>query len=189
MIRKRTCFAVSVFVVALSCSAYATIGQLAGKWKNVDSSTNGITTLEIQVHGNKVTIHAWGKCSPTDCDWGTVDATAYAPDVSSPLPSKAHAALGRLQDQFRRDSTDHRHGGWKQAQGRIHDPLHRQQRPIQLQCRIPLRPLSESVPVLGGARQQRPIQLQCRIPLRPLSESVPVLGGARSPTEHRLRLG
>ena len=89
MIRKRTCFAVSVFVVALSCSAYATIGQLAGKWKNVDSSTNGITTLEIQVHGNKVTIHAWGKCRPTDCDWGTVDATAYAPDVSSPLPSKA----------------------------------------------------------------------------------------------------
>jgi hypothetical protein len=100
MIRKRTGFAVSVFVVALSCSAYATIGQLEGKWKNVDSSTNGITTLEIQVSGNKVTVHAWGKCSPTDCDWGTVDATAYAPDVSSPLPSKAHALSAVFKTNF-----------------------------------------------------------------------------------------
>ena len=78
MNRKLSGFAVGMLVLALSCSAYAAIGQLEGMWKNVDPQTRGLTTLDIKVDGDKVTVHAWGKCHPTDCDWGTVDATAYA---------------------------------------------------------------------------------------------------------------
>lgn len=43
--------------------------QLVGAWKNIDSKTNGITRITIEANG-KIAMQAWGKCSPTDCDWG-----------------------------------------------------------------------------------------------------------------------
>jgi hypothetical protein len=45
---------------------------LAGKWINVDANTNSIARLEVKEQADGWVIHAWGKCSPTDCDWGTV---------------------------------------------------------------------------------------------------------------------
>ena len=93
-------FAAGVLLVALSCSAYAAIGQFEGKWKNVDPNTSGLTTLEIRISGDRVKVHAWGKCQPTDCDWGTVDATAYASSVSSGLPSNAHTLAAVFKTNF-----------------------------------------------------------------------------------------
>lgn len=51
----------------------------------------GDSKTGISVIGDKVKVHAWGKCHPTDCDWGTIEATAYAPSVDSALPSNAQA--------------------------------------------------------------------------------------------------
>ena len=64
-----------------------------GNWTNIDPATRGITRLEVTFSCNdqvlcgvdsngNVTcstpgapfhLHLWGKCSPSDCDWGTVD--------------------------------------------------------------------------------------------------------------------
>ena len=64
-----------------------------GKWSNIDQATRGITRIEVGFSCNdqilcgvdergNVTcsdpgapyhLHLWGKCSPSDCDWGTVD--------------------------------------------------------------------------------------------------------------------
>jgi hypothetical protein len=44
-----------------------------GAWVNADPNTNGITRLSIQEKGTQVKVHAWGKCHPTDCDWGSED--------------------------------------------------------------------------------------------------------------------
>jgi len=41
-----------------------------GKWVNADSNTGGITRLQIRQNGAQVAVHAFGKCHPTDCDWG-----------------------------------------------------------------------------------------------------------------------
>jgi len=49
--------------------------DLSGVWQNKDSQTPGNTKLEIRQHGDKVTVHAWGKCHPTDCDWGEETGT------------------------------------------------------------------------------------------------------------------
>jgi hypothetical protein len=48
--------------------------------------------LGIRVVDKAVFVHAWGKCQPTDCDWGEVPAVPYARDVSS-TPSEATLAL------------------------------------------------------------------------------------------------
>jgi hypothetical protein len=42
-----------------------------GTWLNNDSATPGDTELVISNSGNVATVHGYGKCHPTDCDWGT----------------------------------------------------------------------------------------------------------------------
>lgn len=49
--------------------------DISGTWTNTDGNTNGITKLIIT--GNN-SIQAFGKCSPTDCDWGKTPLTALS---------------------------------------------------------------------------------------------------------------
>jgi cathepsin K len=44
--------------------------KFAGNWKNVDPNTKGIT----KIIATSNMIHAYGQCSPTDCDWGNTAA-------------------------------------------------------------------------------------------------------------------
>jgi len=46
-----------------------------GLWVNTDSKTNSITKLNVS--NNCTRLRAWGSCSPTDCDWGTVGMSKY----------------------------------------------------------------------------------------------------------------
>lgn len=46
--------------------------KFAGNWTNIDNKTSGITKI-IATNNN---IHAYGQCSPTDCDWGNSLAVA-----------------------------------------------------------------------------------------------------------------
>ncbi len=48
----------------------ARYAQYNGNWINDDPNTNGITRLQISNSGATITVHGYGKCSPTDCDWG-----------------------------------------------------------------------------------------------------------------------
>jgi len=41
-----------------------------GSWTNIDPYSRGITKIAISRLNGKVYLHAWGKCHPTDCDWG-----------------------------------------------------------------------------------------------------------------------
>jgi len=47
-----------------------TIADFPGLWINIDAATGGITKVEIQAVSNGLSIHPWGSCTPTDCDWG-----------------------------------------------------------------------------------------------------------------------
>ncbi|NYT02808.1 MAG: hypothetical protein GKC10_08665 [Methanosarcinales archaeon] len=85
--------AVGLLALMLSFCASASMSQFAGKWTNVDPNTGGITTLDITVSGTSAQVHAWGKCHPSDCDWGSVNAYAFGPDVSSNLVNSAQALL------------------------------------------------------------------------------------------------
>jgi hypothetical protein len=46
------------------------LAGLDGDWINEDANSGGITRFSIQHHGDEILVHAWGKCHPTDCDWG-----------------------------------------------------------------------------------------------------------------------
>lgn len=50
-----------------------------GRWRNADPRTSDLTRLRIRFDGAGLDVRAWGQCEPRDCDWGRVDAVAYAP--------------------------------------------------------------------------------------------------------------
>jgi len=76
------------------------MNQFAGSWSNVDSATRGITSLKIDVSGSSAQVHAWGSCHPTDCDWGAVQAKAFASDVSSDIASGANTLIAVFNSGF-----------------------------------------------------------------------------------------
>jgi hypothetical protein len=50
------------------------LSDFVGDWYNVDSNTRSITRILISQEGTSAYVHAYGKCHPIDCDWGTVGA-------------------------------------------------------------------------------------------------------------------
>ncbi len=42
-----------------------------GTWVNSDPATSGITRMELTAAQPGLAVHAWGRCHPQDCDWGT----------------------------------------------------------------------------------------------------------------------
>lgn len=67
---------------------------LAGEWRNVDAGTRGLTRLVVG--DNPATVHAWGSCHPSDCDWGSVPASAFRQSVDggSAAALQAHFKTG-----------------------------------------------------------------------------------------------
>ncbi len=60
-------------------------GALLGDWRNANPSTPAVTRIILRGLGQNVAVRAFGKCSPTDCDWGTVTGSVYATTVGSNL--------------------------------------------------------------------------------------------------------
>ena len=57
--------------------------NLVGTW-NGPSGTQNLVRIVIAAAGSGITVHAYGACSPTPCDWGAVSGLAYSANVSSP---------------------------------------------------------------------------------------------------------
>lgn len=52
------------------------LSAFTGTWTNPSpEAQNGINRIEVATAGEQLSIHAWGKCLPADCDWGTQTAT------------------------------------------------------------------------------------------------------------------
>jgi hypothetical protein len=90
----------AICFIFLSLNASASLSQFEGTWTNIDPNTRGIPMLDISVSGSSASVHSWGACSPTPCDWGTVNADAFAPDVSSDISSSAEALVAVFDAGF-----------------------------------------------------------------------------------------
>jgi len=61
------------------------VEHFIGTWINEDEDTRGITKIVIRANSQTIFVHMWGRCHPTDCDWGeeTTDiADAYDDQLS-----------------------------------------------------------------------------------------------------------
>jgi hypothetical protein len=52
----------------------AALGVLQGTWLNDNAATGEVPQVDINVDGSAVSVHGYGACVPTYCDWGSVAA-------------------------------------------------------------------------------------------------------------------
>ena len=57
--------------------------NLLSTWVADDPATRGIVKVVLALSGGALSFHAFGACSPSPCDWGTVKGRTYGPDVST----------------------------------------------------------------------------------------------------------
>jgi hypothetical protein len=86
----------------LPAPASAEISQFLGTWENVNPSDRGVIRIAIAQQGAAVTVHAWGHCTPSPCDWGQVSAVAYGADVGATLPQQTTAVRAEFNQSFAR---------------------------------------------------------------------------------------
>ena len=65
---------------------------LVGTWINCNHHTRSIVRLVIATSGKEITVHGFGACSPTPCDWGTAPGMIYAENVTA-SPAVAFTAM------------------------------------------------------------------------------------------------
>lgn len=73
----------SILVVGVVYALQPSNTNLVGTWINVNPNTRSIVKIIITDNGAGGTrIHAYGSCTPTSCDWGTVPGITYSKSVS-----------------------------------------------------------------------------------------------------------
>ena len=78
----------------------AGLSYFAGKWKNKDLRTRGLTTLDVRTANQAVWVHAWSACRPTECDWGEAPGTPLTPSVSTNSESDAQKVTAVFETSF-----------------------------------------------------------------------------------------
>jgi peroxiredoxin/outer membrane lipoprotein-sorting protein len=63
-------------ILASSDVQPASPDALVGGWIN-QAATTGITQVVVRREGADLSVHAWGKCTPIDCDWGQTKITLW----------------------------------------------------------------------------------------------------------------
>jgi hypothetical protein len=56
---------------------------LLGTWTNADHNTRDLVRVTITASGTGFSVHAFGACTPTPCDWGVVPGNGFADSVLS----------------------------------------------------------------------------------------------------------
>jgi hypothetical protein len=81
--------------------AFAQVNRFTGYWENTNPAGAGVVHIEVTATpAGAVSLHAWGACSPTPCDWGMKPAIAYAPNVTANPVSTARAVSARFVTGF-----------------------------------------------------------------------------------------
>lgn len=62
-----------------------------GDWNNIDNESSGVTRLTISEAEGGWTVHAWGKCHPSDCDWGVVELRFLGDSIRDKSPKYGYA--------------------------------------------------------------------------------------------------
>jgi hypothetical protein len=75
-----------------------TAAQYSATWVNDDPNTGGITKIIITNAGQTLNIHPYGKCHPTDCDWGTKSVTPFPPGEPIKVDFPGHSLSITLND-------------------------------------------------------------------------------------------
>lgn len=85
------------------------LGPLAsdwnGAWTNTNPATTNITKIIILANGNQIGLNPFGKCTPTDCNWGTQTFTYINPLTTVGFPHNLTITFVRANEMKVVDNT------------------------------------------------------------------------------------
>jgi len=64
-------------------SRHSETSQFSGAWRNYSPNAGSVTRLEVEDRGKRLRVHAWGACSPRECDWGIAEGRSVAEPPTS----------------------------------------------------------------------------------------------------------
>ncbi len=83
------------------------VSRLVGEWTNIDSITGNVTKVIITNDNNELSINAFGKCVPTDCEWGKVRVYERAASIDdNVLPFDYLLAIWEIDGKMKNDITE-----------------------------------------------------------------------------------
>jgi hypothetical protein len=71
-----------------------------GEWTNADPNTGGITRILVRKDSEKLVVQVFGRCHPTDCDWGTVEAKPFGANVQSSADAPINSVVATFLPGF-----------------------------------------------------------------------------------------
>lgn len=96
------CAAASALFVLGATEASAAVDDFVGQWTNQNSSTTDVTRVTVTSTGANLRINVFGSCQPSDCDWGAVNATAFAATAGGNLNNDADVVMASYTQGFAR---------------------------------------------------------------------------------------
>lgn len=92
-------------------TANSVIDEVLGTWMNRDANTRGMTKLVLtKVNDQMVGVHGFGKCSPSDCDWGAITTALSQPWTVGVYQfgfKQTRISFRRIGDQLEVQTQDH----------------------------------------------------------------------------------
>lgn len=96
------CAAATAFFALSAAPASAAINDFVGQWTNTDAAASGVTRVTVTRTGATLRFNVFGRCHPTDCDWGAVNAPAFAPTAGGNVVNDANVAMATFTQPFAR---------------------------------------------------------------------------------------
>ncbi len=82
----------AALAVGLVSPAFALPSDFTGTWVNKNPNTRSITHFVVTSdNANTLKIQVYGKCHPSDCDWGKAALVTYGLNIQDTQQSKATA--------------------------------------------------------------------------------------------------
>jgi hypothetical protein len=72
-----------------------------GSWQNLKRDNDGILKIQIRIAESTMYVRAWGRCRPTDCDWGEVQAVGFGSNVGSDPGRGARVVTAQFKNNIR----------------------------------------------------------------------------------------
>lgn len=97
MLRKLAviCAAATALIAFGAAPAAANVDDFVGQWTNQNADSSGVTRVSIQRRPAGARIRVYGRCHPTDCDWGEIDAVPFAPSPGGNAMNDATVLIAR----------------------------------------------------------------------------------------------
>ena len=97
MLRKAFAAAAIAATLTAAPASAAPLNNWIGTW---EKNSGSLVSVTVSKNGGTVKVNAKGQCTPNPCDWGTVNATAFSPNVSTGTDADTKAIIAVFNQGF-----------------------------------------------------------------------------------------